>query len=112
MKKIALFGALIFVLSGCSQFGGGESAGGKAAMSGEAAEAQAAIKAASAALKKARGVGGEWRDSNKKMLKKAKAAASKNDFKTAIRLANKAKFEGDMGYAQAMGQKNAGPWLY
>jgi hypothetical protein len=111
MKKIALFGALIFVLSGCSYFGGGESTGG-AAMSGEAAEAQAAIKAAGAALKKARGVGGEWRDSNKKMLKKAKAAASKNDFKTAIKLANKAKFEGEMGYAQAMDEKNAGPWLF
>jgi len=57
-------------------------------------------------------VEGEWRDAKKKMVKKAKAAAGKGDYKKAIKLANKAKFEGEMGYKQAMDEKNAGPWLF
>ena len=108
MNKLLILGALIFALSGCSTMGGGDSAAGDA----NAATAKSAIAAAEAALKKARGVEGEWRDAKKKMVKKAKAAASKGDFKKAIKLANKAKFEGEMGYTQAMEQKNAGPWLF
>lgn len=108
MKKLMIFGALVFALSGCSMMGGGDSAAGGA----NAATAKSAIAAAEAALKKARGVEGEWRDAKKKMVKKAKAAASKGDFKKAIKLANKAKFEGEMGYKQAMDEKNAGPWLF
>ncbi len=109
MKKLIVFGALILALSGCSIFGG-ESAEDAAAR--DSAAAQSAIAAAEDALNKARSVDGEWRDSRKKILKKAKAAASKGDFKKAIELANLAKFQGDMGYKQAMEQKNAGPWLF
>lgn len=108
MKKFMIFGALVFALSGCSWFGGGE----EPDVNAEAAAAKTAIADAEAALKKARGVGSEWRDSKKKMVKKAKAAASKGEFKKAIKLANKAKFEGEMGYQQGMDQKNAGPWLF
>lgn len=108
MKKLMIFGALVFALSGCSIMGGN----GDTAAGGDAATAKSAIAAAEAALKKARGVEGEWRDAKKKMVKKAKAAASKGDFKKAIKLANKAKFQGEMGYTQAMDQKNAGPWLF
>jgi len=107
MKKLMIFGALVFALSGCSTMGGGSAAGGN-----DAAAAKSAIAAAEASLKKARGVEGEWRDAKKKMVKKAKAAASKGDYAKAVKLANKAKFEGEMGYAQAMDQKNAGPWLF
>ncbi len=64
------------------------------------------------AVKKAAKIGGEWRDSKKKFIKKAKAAASKKDYKKAIKLANKAKFEGDAGYTQAMAEKDAKPWLF
>jgi hypothetical protein len=109
MKKLALFGALIFALAGCAGMGG-ESAAMKGDADADAATA--AIAAAEAALKKARGVEGEWRDANKSMLKKAKAAASKGDYKTAIKLADQAKFQGDMGYEQAMGQKDVKPWLF
>ena len=109
MNKLLIFGALIFALSGCSTMGGGDSA---AAGGTDAAAAKGAIAADEAALDKARGVEGEWRDAKKKMVKGAKAAASKGDFEKAIKLANKAKFEGEMGYKQAMEQKNAGPWLF
>jgi len=107
MKKLALFGALILALSGCAS-----TDGDTAAANDEAAAAKAAIAAAEAALKKARSVESEWRDAKKKFMKKAKAAASKGDYKTAIKLANKAKFQGEMGYQQGVSQKNAGPWLF
>lgn len=110
MKKLMIFGALVFALSGCSWFSGGSE--GDSAASGDAAAAKTAIASAEAALKKARGVEGEWRDAKKKMVKKAKAAASKGEYEKAIKLANKAKFEGEMGYTQAMEQKNAAPWLF
>lgn len=109
MKKLMIFGALVFALSGCSSMGG---SGSSAAGGNDAAAAKAAIAAAEAALDKARSVEGEWRDAKKKMVKGAKAAASKGDFEKAIKLANKAKFEGEMGYKQAMDEKNAGPWLF
>jgi hypothetical protein len=111
MKKLMIFGALVFALSGCSMFGGGEG-GGDSMAGGDAAAAKAAIAAAEAALDKARSVEGEWRDAKKKMVKKAKAAASKGDYKKAIKLADMAKFQGEMGYKQAMEQKNASPWLF
>lgn len=110
MNKLIIFGALIFALSGCSIFGGG----GETASTGgaDAASANSAIEAAEAALAKARGVEGEWRDAKAKMIKGAKEAATAGDFEKAIKLANKAKFEGEMGYAQAMEQKDAKPWLF
>jgi hypothetical protein len=110
MKKLMIFGALAFALSGCGMMNGGGS--DSAAGGGDAAAAKSAIAAAEAALKKARGVEGEWRDAKKKMVKKAKAAASKGDYAKAIKLADMAKFQGEMGYSQAMEQKNAGPWLF
>lgn len=107
MKKVALVGALVFALAGCASMGGDSDK----PMSGDAAAADAAIKAADASLKKAASVEGEWRDAPK-MLKKAKAAASKGDYEAAIKEAKAVQFQGDMGYEQAMAQKNAGPWLY
>ena len=110
MNKLVIFGALIFALSGCSTFGGGSDAASTGGAS--AASANSAIEAAEAALDKARSVDGEWRDAKSKMIKGAKEAAAKGDFEKAIKLANKAKFEGEMGYAQAMEQKDAKPWLF
>lgn len=109
MKNLLIFGSLVLALTlgGCATNGGDS-----AAANGDAAAAKSAIAAAEASLKKARGIEGEWRDAKKKMVKKAKAAASKGDYKTAIKLAKKAKFQGEMGYKQAMDQKNAGPWLF
>jgi hypothetical protein len=76
------------------------------------AEVEKLIKEAEAAINKADSVGGEWRDTNKKYLKKAKAALAKGDVETAENLAKRAKFEGEMGYQQAMEQEKAGPWLF
>ncbi len=107
MKKLMIFGALVFALSGCSTMSGSDTTSGN-----DATAAKSAIAAAEASLKEARSIEGEWRDAKKKILKKAKSAASKGDYAKAVKLANMAKFQGDMGYAQAMDQKNAGPWLF
>ena len=112
MKKFAIVVGTLFILSGCSLFsGGGDSSSGGGGGGGNT-EAQAAIKAAEEALDAANKLGGEWRDSRGKMLKKAKAAASKGDNETAIKLAKEAKFEAEAGLAQAKDQANAGPWLF
>ena len=109
MKKLILIGAMVFAISGCSWFGGDS---GSASGGADAAASKSAIAAAEAAVKKAAKAGGEWRDSKKKFIKKAKAAASKGDHKKAVKLANKSKAEGEMGYTQAMAEKNAGPWVF
>lgn len=106
MKKTLLLGALVFALSGCA------STGGNTAMSGDAAAATAAIEAAEAAIKKSASVEGEWRDASSKILKHAKDAASKGDYAEAIKQAKKAQSQGEMGYQQAMDQKDAKPWLF
>ncbi len=71
-----------------------------------AAEAEAAIAAAEAARKKADSVGGEWRDTAK-MIKDAGDLVKTGEFDAAVKLANKAKRQGEMGYAQAISQKGA-----
>jgi len=63
---------------------------------------------AKASIKKAADANYEWRDSGD-MLKKADEAAKKGDYDTAIKLANKAKEQGDLAVAQAKAQAGAGP---
>lgn len=106
MKKLVITGALFVVLSSFTSF--------QAFANEEPGlmDALNTIKAAEAAINKAAKADGAWRDSSSKTLKQAKSAANKGGFKLAIKLANKAKFEGEMGYQQAMGQKNAGPWAF
>jgi len=80
-----------------------------------------------AAADKAASVGGEWRDTRWKKSKFVKwknaegktikgsyvgiadAAAAEGNFVKAVELLNTAKFQAEMGYAQAMDQKGAGP---
>ncbi len=73
---------------------------------------EAVMAEAEAARKKAASVGGEWRDTGK-ILKSAATAAGKGDYATAIKLAKKAKRQGELGYEQAMAEKGAGnpPYL-
>ena len=71
------------------------------------AEFKAAIEKADNARKKAASVGGEWRDTGK-MIKKAKAAAGKNDYSSALKLAHDAYRQGELGYQQAMAEKDVG----
>jgi len=102
MKKIATFIAAL-ALVGCAS-------APMAPM--DAADFPTLIKEAKASVKKAASVGGEWRDSGK-FIKKAEAAFKAGKKDEAMALAKKAKREGEMGYAQAMAQKDkAGPWLF
>ena len=68
------------------------------------AEAAQAISAAAAANEKANKVGYEWRDAGK-FMKGAKAAAKDGDFDKAVKLANKAKSQGDLAYKQYQDNK-------
>ncbi len=108
MKKLLLTMGIVVVLglSGCAGTSGGSSMA-KASAASPAAHFQQVLAAAKAARKKAASVDGEWRDIGK-ILKKAEAAAKKGDYKKAIELAEFAKFQGDMGYQQAIGQKGIG----
>jgi Ni/Co efflux regulator RcnB len=79
----------------------------QAAEKDQAAEFEAAVEKADASRKKAASAGGEWRDTGK-MIKQAKAAAKKGDYKKGLKLANTAYRQGELGYQQAMDQKDAG----
>ncbi len=70
-------------------------------------EALASIRAAEEARKKAAAVGGEWRDTAE-MITNAEGLANSGNDAEAIDLANKAKRQGELGYTQAMREKNAG----
>ncbi len=63
-------------------------------------DAGKALKAAVAAQKKADGLEGGWRSTDK-LIKKAKKALAKGDKATAMKLANKAKVEAELAYKQA-----------
>ena len=65
------------------------------------------MRAAEAAQAAAASVGGEWRDTGK-MLDKAKKAASDGAYDKAIAIANQARQQGELGYKQALAEKNAG----
>jgi len=71
------------------------------------ADFEQAMTAAREARKKAAAVGGEWRDIGK-FLEQAEQAAAKGDFATANQLAKKARRQGELGYEQAMSQKDVG----
>lgn len=77
----------------------------------EPADYPTLVKQAQASIKKAKSVDSEWSKSGK-LLKKADRAAKAGDMKSAIKLARKAKFEGDMAYKQGVDQKDAAPWLF
>lgn len=67
-------------------------------------QAQSAIVAAENAQKKAASLDGEWRDTGK-IIKKAKAAQAEGNFDQAVKLANKAERQGELGYEQAHSQE-------
>ena len=71
------------------------------------AAAEEAIAAAKASLEKAASVGGEWRDSGA-MVKAAEKAVADGDFDTAVKKANAAAEQGQMGYDQAISQQDVG----
>jgi rhodanese-related sulfurtransferase len=72
----------------------------------EKVDFEKAVAAAEESRKKAALVGGEWRDIGK-FLKEAEALAKGGDYATAMKLVEKAKKQGELGYEQAMAQKDA-----
>ncbi|MDH3354395.1 MAG: hypothetical protein OEL79_04190 [Chromatiales bacterium] len=94
IKQLLSALALVALLSGCA---------GKVVKPATAESANSAITAADAARKKAKKVGGEWSNTGK-MIKQAKGAAKKKDFAKAVKIANKAREEGELGYEQAASQ--------
>jgi hypothetical protein len=68
--------------------------------------AAAAIAAAETARKKAASVGGEWRDTAK-LIKEAEDLAKAGDYAAASALADQARRQGEMGYEQAIREKDA-----
>ncbi|HES76827.1 MAG TPA: hypothetical protein ENO09_07470 [bacterium] len=79
-----------------------ESTGSSAAYDKALAEA----KTAQAAAKK---VNNQW-FYKEDLIKQAEKAAAAGDYANATKLAEKAKFQGDMAVKQAAEQKNAGPY--
>lgn len=78
-------------------------------MSGSAEHDFEGLKAAAvASIDKAKASGNEWRDS-RKILTKAEDAFKAGDIEKAIKLAKKAKEQGELAVAQAAAQANAGP---
>jgi hypothetical protein len=73
---------------------------------GSSADVEKAIAAAELARKRAASAGGEWRDIGS-IIKKAKAAAASGHYADAVRLADQARRQGDLGYEQAMHQQKA-----
>ncbi len=71
-------------------------------------DAMAAISAAKTEQGKAKKVNYEWRDTGK-IIKKAEEAMKKEDYATAVKLANKAKTQGMLAQQQYQDQKNAAP---
>lgn len=105
MKKTAFTGALIIALSSFA------SIEASAAEDSLYIDTLQAIIDADSTLKIAAKQQGEWRDSMK-LLQQAKAAAEKGYMPIAMKLAKKAKFQGEMGLAQARDQKNIQPWAF
>ena len=100
VATIALAGAL--GLAGCH----GDGVKSDAAAGGNA-EYEAAVAAANAEIKKAKSMGGEWRDIGK-FMKKADEAAKKGDMEEAMKLVKKATFQAKMGQEQAASQVGVG----
>ena len=122
MLKVALVAAA-FAVAGSSSIVSAE----EKKISPEMQKINSLIKGANSALDAAAKVGGEWRDARWKkstavkvkmkdgktkktsILGAAKLYAEMGDYKKAEKLIKKAVFQADMGYKQAMAQKNAGP---
>jgi len=73
---------------------------------GSGADANKAIAAAELARKRAASAGGEWRNTGS-IIKEAKAAAASGRYADAVRLADQARRQGDLGFEQAMNQQKA-----
>lgn len=92
--RIFLLLTILLMLLSCS---GMDQTSGE--ISGDEAKYKETLKAVAEAKKGATAANNKWRDT-KKFMKKAKEAAEAGDFKKALKLANKAKFQYEMAAAQ------------
>jgi uncharacterized protein YceK len=104
---LALLAATTILLGGCASTSNTSDAQSSSATA-EMAAFQKSYDSTEMALGKAASVGGEWRDTGK-IMKSAKAAAETGDFTKAQKLIDTAMFQAEMGYEQAMNQRDAGP---
>ena len=99
LKLTLIMAVVLGVTIGCAaQPNGHES---KAGQSKQYKIAERAIAVAEEAQKRAQSVGGQWRDTSK-IIKQAKKALKSGDVNKAIKAANSATLQGQMGYEQAM----------
>jgi len=98
MKKIALLAAAATLMLGACA----------TAPTATMDDAKAAIDTAKQETAKAKKVNYEWRDTGK-IIKKAEEAMKKEDYASAVKLANKAKTQSMLAQQQYEEQKNAGP---
>ncbi|MBI3561857.1 MAG: hypothetical protein HY080_09100 [Gammaproteobacteria bacterium] len=102
MKKVLTLAAITTLVSACAFFEP-ENIHSKA-------DADNAIAAAEHEASRADKLGFLWRDVDE-MIKKAKTAAKDEKFDDAVKLANVAKKQSQLGIEQAQEQKNAAPNL-
>ena len=100
MKKIAMLAAAATLMLGACATATGPTMTEQDAMT--------AIEMAKEQNAAAAKVSYEWRDAGK-IIKKAEEAMKKQDYDTAVKLANKAKDQGILAQQQYEEQKNAGP---
>jgi len=104
LKNIAMMAVVLAVGAGCASTQQEQKEEPKAKATAPAPKGpsacEKALAAADAARKKAASVGGEWRDT-KKIMKKAKKAGGDE----CVKLANKARRQGEIGYAQALAER-------
>lgn len=105
MKKFAVIAAAL-TLTACASTGPTATAPEAAA-----ADYDTLVKQAEAAIAKANSAGNEWRDS-RMFLQQAAEAKAAGDMDKAVKLAKKAKSEGDMAAEQGAAHAKAGPWLF
>ena len=103
---LALLAAVTILLGGCASTSSTSEA--QSTPPEEMAAFQKSYDNVEAAVRRADSVGGEWRDTGK-FMKSAKAAAEAGDFTKAQKLLDTAMSEAEMGYDQAIAQKDAGP---
>lgn len=101
---------MLGLIGGCASTPAPEQASAQPAQSASAPKAPSvgagkAIDEARAAVKQAASVNGLWRDTED-LIKQADAALAQGNEETAVKLANKAKKQAELGYQQAISERD------
>ena len=109
--RLSALAIIALFMAACSGMGGHQEEGAADTSSNDKAAFEQAYQQAESALKKVDAVEAAWSETEDR-LAEAKEAAAKADYATALKLAERAKFESNMAYEQYESQKNAGPALF